>query len=103
MGCEMKIIIKSKKNKHPVGVITSGIIRDNLQLKVSYQANEKFVLDLQRFLLEYYDLDILSPKEIKSRFILPELKRKHKIKLREIGFVRNYGRKLKKKKQETMH
>lgn len=52
-------------------------------LKISYQSNPKFFVDLQKLLLKYYDLKILSGEgNVGSKIILKEIRKNYKTKKR---------------------
>lgn len=90
----MKIILKSKKNNHIVGEI-GGSFRDKIIMKVGMQNNKEFILKLQEFLLNHYNLSVISPKEVEANYIIPQLKEQHNTRLRKIGFIKNHYRRLK--------
>jgi len=78
----MRLIIKNKSNskiKKISGIITSPNISLRLNLKINYQGKEKFFIELQRLILKYYDMEILSRgRKVTNKLILSKLKNKYK-------------------------
>jgi len=80
---KMEISIKSKKNGAKSGYIKSPILPLRCLLKINYQSNPQFFVDLQKLLLKYYDLKILSGEgNVGSKYILKELRKNYKTKKR---------------------
>jgi len=82
----MRFIIKNKSNcksKKISGVITSPNISLRLNLKINYQGKEKFFIELQRLILKYYDMEVLSKgRKITNKLILCKIKNKYKTNIR---------------------
>jgi len=77
----MEISIRSKKNGVRAGFIKSPILPLRCLLKINYQNNPQFFVDLQKLLLKYYDLKILSGEgNVGSKIILEEIRKNYKIK-----------------------
>lgn len=75
----MKIIIKPRKKSNirrhdRSGIIESTQIGTGCTMKIFYQENPKFFVDLQKLLLRYYDLKIISNRRKNmSKIFVPEL------------------------------
>lgn len=84
----MEISITSKKNHQKEGYIKSFVLSNYCTLQISYSSNPKFLIDLQKLLLKYYDLKILSGRGnvYKNKFILSSLKKNYKSKTRGNAF-----------------
>jgi len=77
----MEISIRSKKNGVKAGFIKSPILPLRCILNINYQGNPQFFVDLQKLLLKYYDLKIISGEgNVGSKIILEEIRKNYKIK-----------------------
>lgn len=87
----MEISIRSKKNRVKCGYIKSPTISLKCLLKIGYQGNPQFFVDLQKLLLKYYDLKILSGEgEVKNSILLKKVLETHKTHKRGNSFHNRY-------------
>jgi hypothetical protein len=70
----MEISIINKQGKKKAGFIKSTRIDDHLLMSITYQTKPEFFKELQRLLLKYYNLKLMSGEgKIGSSIILKEV------------------------------
>ena len=76
------------------GYIKSSRMDNNLKLTISYPNKKDFFIKLQKLLLKYYDLKIISGEgNIWSKLILPELIENYKTNKRGNSFHNKHTKK----------
>ena len=71
----MKILIKNKKGGKIAGKIHASELSQHCILEIQYQSKPQFLEELQRLLLKYWDLIVISGEGvIKNKYLLNDVK-----------------------------